>query len=125
PEDVKDKETEFNKSESLPVDSMLLFEGIKNGIAKIFRKKKNTTFQEQKQSISPKTFNKLFLIIPVILLVIIGIIVLYITSLGAVITVTITPKTLEEKHVITFDTSGSNDFGKDIIAAQEIQTQES
>ncbi len=135
PEEVKDDETELNKPDGgLPVNSMLLFDGIKKGIAnikdnfsfqKFFQKKRRTSIGQPKETISTaKSFPKRLLILPLLLILIIAGFVWYVTAVAANVIITVSPKVLEDKEQVTFAVGGSSDNSKNIIAASDIQVQE-
>jgi len=62
---------------------------------------------------------KALFILPVILLLIAGAIVWYISQVQATVNLTLKPKIVEEKGDITFSLTGANDFSQNTLAAQD------
>lgn len=64
--------------------------------------------------------NKLLFIPPVIILLLIGMALLYITKLGATVTLEIEPKSATQSEEITFSATSPDDFSQHIIAAKDV-----
>ncbi len=66
--------------------------------------------------------NKSFILLPLVLLLLIGIIVLYVFMLHATVVLHLNPKQFSDTETISFSIDGNNDFSSNIIAAQKIST---
>ena len=74
-------------------------------------------FQSIRSLLSHTPFGKLFLLVPVILLILIGIVYFYFFKMHAVVTLFVKADTVSVKQNATFSTTNGSDFSKDVIAA--------
>ncbi len=139
PEEVKEEETfENTSSGGLPVNSMLLFAGVKKGLQAIPWKKLLSTIHitlpskkrtpKIKHEATPEEVSsshlKLYAIIIAVLVVIIGGIIAYIMTISATVTLFVTPKVITDSQPITFSTDGTTNASQNTIAAQTISVDE-
>lgn len=79
-------------------------------------------FKGMRQNRLPKLplGNRLMIIPPAILVLLIGLVVLYIYQLKATVTLVVSPRMVDEAEKLTFSTTSGNDFSAGILAAKDV-----
>lgn len=138
PEEVKEEITFENKpTGGLPINSMLLFSGLKRGLQTIPWKKVYTSILAVNLGKKPQELKikhgeheessshiKLYASIITLLLIIIGGILAYIFTISANVSLAVTPKVITDQQSVTFSTDGVNNFSQNILGVQKMSVDE-
>lgn len=144
PEEVMLEETDYSKpTGEIGTQGALLLQGAKKGIGKIIKNLPktavgikvmfNSLLMGFKKGRSPRDggfekpqieLNKI-IIIPAVLAAIIIIVLIYVFTISAQVTIALTPKTIEEKTPVVFAVDGQSNFDKNQVAATTISQNES